>query len=149
MISVTAPSVFMAASHKIRRAGVRGGQLGSENADPGRVAAGPRHASCEPTANHVIGHADDGNRLGRAMRSSDGRVPEGDDDHVEVRALKKGRCASRFDASYAVRIAPATASERIAEALIDVPVQPLVVVNALNCLLCRRPYQPRFLLIRP
>src|SRR5262245_37398447 len=55
-------------------------QLRRENANPGRVAAGPRHAGREPAADHVISHADDRNRLGCALHSSDGRVREDDDD---------------------------------------------------------------------
>src|SRR5262245_55002906 len=43
-------------------------QLRRENADPGRVAAGPRHAGREPAADHVIGHADDGNRYASLCR---------------------------------------------------------------------------------
>jgi Protein of unknown function (DUF3141) len=45
-------------------------QLRRENADPGRVAARPRHAGREPAADHVISHADDGNRLGCALHSA-------------------------------------------------------------------------------
>ena len=55
-------------------------QLRSKNANPGRVAARSRQAGREPAADHVVGHADDRDGLGRALRSSDGGVPEGDNE---------------------------------------------------------------------
>ena len=55
-------------------------QLRGKNTHPSRVAARSRQAGRKPTAYHVIGHADDGDRLGRALRRSDGGVAEGDDE---------------------------------------------------------------------
>jgi hypothetical protein len=51
-------------------------QLRGKNAHSGRIAAGSRQAGREPTADHVIGHADDWNGLGRALRRPDGGVTE-------------------------------------------------------------------------
>src|SRR5262249_12981813 len=55
-------------------------QLRGKNTYPRRVAARSRQAGRKPTAYHVIGHADDGDGLGRALRRSDGGVAEGDNE---------------------------------------------------------------------
>jgi hypothetical protein len=51
-------------------------QLRGKNAHSGRIAAGSRQAGRKPTADHVIGHADDRNGLGRALHRSNGGVAE-------------------------------------------------------------------------
>src|SRR5262249_55401565 len=60
-------------------------KLRGENAYPGGIAAGPRQAGHQTTADHVVGHSDDRDCLRRALHGSDGRVAKGDD---EVNVLR-------------------------------------------------------------
>jgi hypothetical protein len=54
-------------------------QLGGQNAHPGGIAAGMREARGEAAADHVVGHSNDRDDAGRALRRPDTGVSEGDD----------------------------------------------------------------------
>src|SRR5262249_10015348 len=107
-------------------------KLRGENAYPGGIAAGPRQAGHQATADHIVGHSDDRDCLRRVLHSSDGRVAKGDDEVNVVRnelasqrrrALATAFSPSKQEADIA-SLFPAdrlhVAPERLGECLNDV-----------------------------
>ena len=52
----------------------------AQNADPGRVAARPRHARCETLADHIIGHPDNWDRFSSMLSGRCCQISERDND---------------------------------------------------------------------
>src|SRR5262249_25294118 len=103
-----------------------------ENTYPGGIAAGPRQAGHQTTADHVVGHSDDRDCLRRALHGSDGGVAKGDDEvnvlrnelaSQHLRALATAFSPNQHDANVA-SLSPAdrlhVAPERLGECLNDV-----------------------------